>query len=411
MGRIKKQILLLLAVAFITLFAVIQYASADEIIVAFEKTEYSVLAGKSETIKPVIQGTKAKGKYTYSSSDESVATVSKDKVKGVSVGDATITCTVSIGDESFSCSYLLHVRQPVVEIEVPSETIVLPAFATLRESPVKVLPENAANPELEFKSSKPGVASVRADGTVSAGRSAGTTTITCKATDGSGVKATFKVTVPKGAWFSVDSDVVIDNPEGVFIYFVHTFSGSFNTGTHYCSNDVIREGYSSAGYDEKEKDKEEFVKTQPFYMSGFVSEFEKIQLVPQKVGKGKFVVVSNGNKASVNVEVLRSAVYEPLKYDQLEKTADKNKGLRFSVMGNIYAIDKESKKVYISYEGDTAKQVVAIVPDSIRLSQFAEGDGVTLKGFFEGMENYKTETGLTKSIPSFSAETLVTLVK
>ena len=59
-----------------------------------------------------------------------------------------------------------------------------------------VIPSNAVNKELTWTSSDKSVASVNSNGVVTA-VSAGTATITCAATDGSGVKATCNVTVTK----------------------------------------------------------------------------------------------------------------------------------------------------------------------------------------------------------------------
>ena len=59
---------------------------------------------------------------------------------------------------------------------------------------------NASSAAYEFTSSNPGIATVTQAGVVKAtGNAAGTTTITCKATDGSGKKATCKVTVANPA--------------------------------------------------------------------------------------------------------------------------------------------------------------------------------------------------------------------
>ena len=67
--------------------------------------------------------------------------------------------------------------------------------SSLKLSPT-ILPANATNKKVKWKSSKKSVATVSKDGTVKA-KKKGTTTITCTAQDGSGIKATCKITVKK----------------------------------------------------------------------------------------------------------------------------------------------------------------------------------------------------------------------
>ncbi len=95
--------LLVVLVCLLTMFFSI--AMADNIVVAFEKREYSILAGKTDTIRPVVQGTKSKGKFSYSSSDESIATVKNGQIKGVAPGDATINCSVTISEKTFNTKF------------------------------------------------------------------------------------------------------------------------------------------------------------------------------------------------------------------------------------------------------------------------------------------------------------------
>lgn len=384
----------------VTLILCIYPAMADDIIVAFEKKEYSVLAGKSETIRPVIQGTKAKGKYSYSSSDTSIATVNNGQIKGISVGDTTISCTVKIGENEYNCSYVLHVGQPVTNIEVSEKEYTVPQEAVFRESPFKILPENATNKDVEYTSSNRNIAVVDPSGIIRIGRSSGTATITCKALDGSGVKASVKVTIPRGAWFSIDKNATITEPEGITFFFTHVFTASFNQGTTYCTNNVIEERYGS--YDNEEA-LEEYLSSQPFYFPHYsLIHVSQMTLIPKKTGTGKFVVNSNGVTAAINVKVERSAVYQELKYEMYQKNETNNNGMRFSVQGSVYKI--EGRDFYISYNGDETKQIIASLPESSPMSELQPGHNVIMNGVFLGMTAYKTETGLTKSIPAFTIE-------
>jgi hypothetical protein len=92
-----------------------------------------------------------------------------------------------------------------------------------------VLPSNASNKSVEWSSSNPDVATVYSTGIVEATGS-GTCTITCSATDGSGVKATCIVIIPHNRNDYVDLDlpsgtlcatcnIGADSPEDYGLYF------------------------------------------------------------------------------------------------------------------------------------------------------------------------------------------------
>ncbi len=396
-----RRLFSILAVLPFLLVVLFSTASADAVVVAFEKKEYSILAGKTDTIKPVVQGTKTKGQFTYSSSDELVATVNNGKVKGISPGDVTINCMVLIGSEEFACSYVLHVLQPVTAIEVPEKEMTLPADAKLRELPYKVLPENAANKEIEiiYNGKK---ASLREDGGFPGSSIAMNRTYTLKATDGSNVTAKFRYIVPKVAWFSVDNNTVIDSPDGIDFFYVTTFNPSGWI-------------YSVKAYDDNKNitcnayflDKDivnELLKDEPFYIDydTCVAHIEYLHVVPLKAGKGTFTVVVNGHKATLSFVISRSAVYEDIKYEQYQKKESQYKSLRFQTSGIISSI--EGSSIYFSYEGDEGKQMVADIPETIDIANLKPGEDITVKGFFTGMCEYTSETGLKKSIPAFLAE-------
>ena len=407
-------------------------AFADGIVVAFEKREYKILAGKTEIIRPIIQGTTLTGKYVYSSSDETVATVNNGQVKGISPGDATINCTVTIGSDEFSCSYVIHVLQPVTKIEVPVKSMVLPAGAILNELPFIVLPENAANKEIDIISNNSKI-ELSSDGYFRVPNiKGGTYTYTFKTTDGSNVTAQFSVTVPKGAWFSVDNNIIIDDPAGIDLFYVitddHTTNVLIHTSESYSTNGIVRVGSSK-------KDITELLEGRPFsFRTQDMSMIEAPRIVhfePLKVGKGQFVVKSNNDKAMLNITVTRSAVYESIQYDQYQKNEVYNKSLRFLVSGTISSVEKplfgmfssgedtKSVCIYMFCDGDEAKPACVQIPNTkdisslitgkitfgdLDISSLKIGDNLTVKGIFIGMIDYVTETGLTKSIPCFTAE-------
>lgn len=83
----------------------------------------------------------------------------------------------------------------IEEIDFADKKLTLGIGNSYKLAPV-LTPEDATNQTLKWKSSKKKVATVSKDGTIKAKKN-GTTTITCYAQDGSGVKAKCKITVKK----------------------------------------------------------------------------------------------------------------------------------------------------------------------------------------------------------------------
>ena len=130
--------------------------------------------------------------YTWSSSDESVATVADDVVTAVADGSAVITAVAA--DGTHKASVTVKVTTPVTGIEVT------PAFVELKPGDtqvlkVSVLPENATDKTYTWSSSDESVATV-ADDVVTAVAD-GSAVITAVAADGTHkASVTVKVTTP-----------------------------------------------------------------------------------------------------------------------------------------------------------------------------------------------------------------------
>lgn len=180
--RKRAGILLMLVCLIITLALPVTANAAVKI----NKTSVSVLRGKTYNLK--ITGTKKKIKWT--SSNKKIATVSASgKIKGIKKGRCNIYAKV--GKKKYTCK--VTVKQPVTSIKLSKKSISLNKGKkyTLK---ARIAPKNAANKAVVWKSSNTKIASVSSKGVVTA-KSAGTTTITATAKDGSRKKASCKVTI------------------------------------------------------------------------------------------------------------------------------------------------------------------------------------------------------------------------
>lgn len=132
---------------------------------------------------------------TWTSSNTKVARVNQNgTVTGVGKGTAIITCTSTDGRKIKStCRVAVTNVVAVKRVKLSKTSATLTSGKTLTLK-TTVTPTNASNKAVTWKSSNPWVASVSRTGKVTAGYS-GTAIITCTAKDGSGKKATCKITV------------------------------------------------------------------------------------------------------------------------------------------------------------------------------------------------------------------------
>jgi uncharacterized protein YjdB len=153
----------------------------------------TIANGKNVNLKATVSPSNATNKaVTWKSSNTKVATVDNaGKVTAVSVGTAKITCTAADGSKtSTSCTITVTTPVTKVSLNASSKTIAKGKSITLKAT---VTPSKAYQ-KVTWESSNTSVASVSSSGKVTA-KKVGTATITCTATDGSGKKATCKITV------------------------------------------------------------------------------------------------------------------------------------------------------------------------------------------------------------------------
>ena len=138
----------------------------------------------------------------YSTSNEKVAKVSSTGVvTGVAAGSATITC-MATDDSGQKATCKITVTNPAtpvkptvkvtkITLNKTSATLTQGQTLTLKAT---VTPGNATNKAVAWSSSNTKIATVSSTGKITA-KTSGTVTITCKAKDGSGKKATCKIRV------------------------------------------------------------------------------------------------------------------------------------------------------------------------------------------------------------------------
>ena len=158
--------------------------------ITLDQRELTIKVGKTATLTPTIEPADATNKnVTWSSDDETVATVSDGVVTGVKAGTATITAKTANG---MTANATVTVEEiPVTKITLPATEATMTIGGTMDLKPM-IEPADATNTHISWISSDPDVATVDANGRVTA-KGAGSATIT--GTAASGVTVTLVVTV------------------------------------------------------------------------------------------------------------------------------------------------------------------------------------------------------------------------
>ena len=159
------------------------------------KTSTSIQVGGTETLTATVSPKDAANKkVTWKSSNAAIASVDANgKVTGVKAGEATITVTTEDGGKTATCKVTVsdkEIKVTGVKLNKSETSLLVGGNETLTAT---VLPEDATNQKVTWKSDKPEIATVDANGKVT-GVKAGEATITVTTEDG-GKTATCKVTV------------------------------------------------------------------------------------------------------------------------------------------------------------------------------------------------------------------------
>ena len=164
--------------------------------VKVNKSALTIKKGRSAVIKATVgPNTTSNKKVIWKSSNSKIAKVSvSGRVTAVRGGRATITAIAADGSGKKAICRVT-VRASVSSISFSKTNGKMYVGRTMQLSPV-IKPSDATNKKCAWSSSNDKVAMVNSEGKVYA-VAAGTAVITAKATDGTGKKATYKITVEK----------------------------------------------------------------------------------------------------------------------------------------------------------------------------------------------------------------------
>ena len=189
--------------------------------VKLNKKNASLLKGKKITLKATINPSNASIKgVIWKTSNKKVATVSsKGVVKAVGVGKCTISA-LSKDNSKKKAVCTINVRRPVTAIKLNKSSLTLTKKGDTATIKTTVTPKNAYNKNVTWSSSNKNVATVSSSGKVKAVGN-GVATITAKAKDGSGKKATCKVRIkiPTSIFKASSSNLTISKKGSVKITF------------------------------------------------------------------------------------------------------------------------------------------------------------------------------------------------
>lgn len=161
--------------------------------ITLSKSALLLKPGASSTLAARLKPSSSQEDVLWISSDPEVASVSQTgRVTAKNTGKAEITVRSISGGAEATCT--VHVRNVrVTQVKLNRSTATVALFGSVKLS-ASVKPLSADERSVTWKSSDERVATVDDAGTVTT-HAAGTATITCRATDGSGKKASCKVTV------------------------------------------------------------------------------------------------------------------------------------------------------------------------------------------------------------------------
>ena len=179
----------------------------DVLVESISADDINVVVGATATITATVLPAEANPAVTYTSNDETVATVNENGVvTGVAAGSTTITIAATDGS---GVTTTINVTVSNIDVTgitaTPTEiTMITGETATISYT---VAPNNATDPSVTFTSANTAVATVDASGVVT-GVAPGNTTITIASVSNPEITATVNVTVnsnPNAVQFTVNA--------------------------------------------------------------------------------------------------------------------------------------------------------------------------------------------------------------
>ena len=194
-----KQLKYLLIITIAAVISIVGCTKDDPVIkvtaISLNKTSLAMLEGESESLSATITPAEATNKKLVWSSDKTdIATVDDNgKVTALKAGTATITVTTEDGGKTATCQLTVTAKTIAVESVALNKSELTLVEGETETLSATVLPENATNKKVTWKSDKTEIATVDDNGKVTALK-AGTATITVTTEDGEKT-ATCAVTV------------------------------------------------------------------------------------------------------------------------------------------------------------------------------------------------------------------------
>ncbi len=154
--------------------------------VSLNETTATLVVGTTIDLEAEITPADATNKnVTWESDATAIATVADGTVTAVAPGTATITVTTEDGSKTATCTITVEAATiPVTSVEL-DETAFLLAFGQTAQLNATILPADATDPSIKgWESNNEAVATVDANGLITAGTTAGVATITVTTNDG-----------------------------------------------------------------------------------------------------------------------------------------------------------------------------------------------------------------------------------
>lgn len=343
-----------------------------------------VTVGKQKNIQvkaTVLPESATNKKLTWTSEDTKIATVSSTgTITGVKTGKTTITCTAADGS-GVTAKCEVTVIQSVSGVTLDKTTITLAKGKTYTLT-AKVLPQDATNKEVTWKSSSSLIASVDGAGTIFA-KSGGDCEITCTTKEGE-KKASVKVHVPT---FSVNrTDYTVTGKNGITI--------PINWDSYNCTLTLYDNGGS-------------------YFDADWTSD-NNVKITPNKAGKGTIVINNEKapkDKVTISITVDHSAAYDnvsypTINYDSAARYPSSYKGDKCSFSGKVLQVISggTTTSYRISSRGNYDNVVYVTIKNTDITTPIIEDDKVTVYGKYDGNYTYTSIWGASITLPSVTAE-------